>query len=365
VVDRDYILAPQVVSVNFALDPIFVQAESLSLLNELDYLSGVGEWVQQTYNAMTLQQRNDNLMAFYAAGYFLFGMIKSPHKHDGLVSYMDWLAQQNPEWLVEQVRQAYRHKFEGGKVGAGIDNFDRIWRERDVFVQFMQSLCEDEHREDVWNEAFDLMQQPPVFVERIRRHVHTMWEQYLELEWTRGLPLIQESIAAFQRMSFGQMTLYEVVRTVTGRDMRGKFDDYEAQTEHVIFVPALPHIGPYISKLPDGHTLKLAFSARLPRGAQTTSSALSRSEVLIRMNALADDTRLRILEMLTMHDELCAQDIIEALGLSQSSVSRHLSQLAATGFLIERRRDVNKCYSLNVDRVVDTVRALTNFLSRQ
>jgi ArsR family transcriptional regulator len=68
------------------------------------------------------------------------------------------------------------------------------------------------------------------------------------------------------------------------------------------------------------------------------------------MNALADDTRLRILEILTKHDELCAQDIIEELGLSQSSVSRHLSQLSATGFLVERRRDVNKCYSLNVDR---------------
>jgi DNA-binding transcriptional ArsR family regulator len=114
-----------------------------------------------------------------------------------------------------------------------------------------------------------------------------------------------------------------------------------------------------------GNTLLLLFGARLPRGSQVVSSALTRAELLVRLNALADDARLRILELLTRHDELCAQDIIEHLNLSQSSVSRHLSQLNATGYIRERRKDVAKCYSLNTDRVVDTLRALTTFVSRQ
>jgi DNA-binding transcriptional ArsR family regulator len=194
--------------------------------------------------------------------------------------------------------------------------------------------------------------------------VHIMWDTYVGEEWARQLPLLNESIQAFQRTDLSDLTLYEAIRVVAGRDMRGRMDDEEAEIDHVIFSPA-PHLGPYIAKLIDGNTLRVLYNARLPRGAQAQSSALSRSEVLIRMSALADDTRLRILEMLTKRDEMRAQDIIEALDLSQSSVSRHLSQLSATGFLIERRRDVNKFYSLNVDRVVDTVRALTNFLARQ
>jgi DNA-binding transcriptional ArsR family regulator len=104
------------------------------------------------------------------------------------------------------------------------------------------------------------------------------------------------------------------------------------------------------------------FGARLPAGARVQSPALSRSELLVRLNALADDTRLEILELMTKHEELCAQDIITLLNLSQSSASRHLRQLSATGYLIERRRDVAKCYSLNLDRVEDTLQALRRFM---
>jgi len=93
------------------------------------------------------------------------------------------------------------------------------------------------------------------------------------------------------------------------------------------------------------------------------SSALSRSELLVRINGLADDTRLRILQLLVQEGELCAQDIITRLGVSQSSMSRHLSQLRATGYLTERRREVSKCYSLNTERIDDTLRALSHFLN--
>jgi ArsR family transcriptional regulator len=176
--------------------------------------------------------------------------------------------------------------------------------------------------------------------------------------------MLQESVEAYQKLTFSDMTPYEAIRAVTGRDMRGRLDNKFDGADSVVFMPSA-HIGPYVGHFREETALGISFGARLPRGAQIASSALSRSELLVRLNALADDTRLRILELLTQHDELCAQDIIEILGLSQSSVSRHLSQLTATGYLIERRREVSKCYSLNTDRVVDTLRALTNFLSRQ
>jgi hypothetical protein len=50
------------------------------------------------------------------------------------------------------------------------------------------------------------------------------------------------------------------------------------------------------------------------------------------------------------------------LELSQSAASRHLRQLTATGYLVERRSQVAKCYSLNPARVDDTLRALKRFL---
>ncbi|HEX9439542.1 MAG TPA: helix-turn-helix domain-containing protein [Roseiflexaceae bacterium] len=65
-----------------------------------------------------------------------------------------------------------------------------------------------------------------------------------------------------------------------------------------------------------------------------------------------------------MRDELCAQDIMIRLDVSQSAASRHLRQLSASGYLIGRRRADEKCYSLNRDRVSDTFHALDQFLAQ-
>jgi ArsR family transcriptional regulator len=100
------------------------------------------------------------------------------------------------------------------------------------------------------------------------------------------------------------------------------------------------------------------FGARMPEGARQESSALSRSELQVRLGALNDDTRLQILWLLSQSDELCAQDVMNRLDLSQSAASRHLRQLSATGYLTERRRAGEKCYSLNRERIQDTFHAL-------
>ncbi|MBA2284108.1 MAG: metalloregulator ArsR/SmtB family transcription factor [Ktedonobacteraceae bacterium] len=64
---------------------------------------------------------------------------------------------------------------------------------------------------------------------------------------------------------------------------------------------------------------------------------MGRGELRARLAALADETRLRIVDLLVQQDEMHAQDIIAALDLSQSSVSRHLKQLVSMKYLYERR----------------------------
>ena len=45
---------------------------------------------------------------------------------------------------------------------------------------------------------------------------------------------------------------------------------------------------------------------------------------------------------------------MQGLDLSQSAASRHLKQLSATGYLLERRFSGAKCYKLNPQRIRDT-----------
>ncbi len=53
--------------------------------------------------------------------------------------------------------------------------------------------------------------------------------------------------------------------------------------------------------------------------------------------ALADETRLEILALLTRHGELCVCDLQEAIGIIQSKTSRHLQCLKRTGLVTTRR----------------------------
>lgn len=134
-----------------------------------------------------------------------------------------------------------------------------------------------------------------------------------------------------------------------------------ARAERVVFVPST-HVGPYLISLMPQDTLWLVFGARAPAGASLQSAALSRSQLLMRLNALADENRLHILDLLREHGEMCAQEIMDVIELSQSSISRHLRQLSATGYVLERRRESAKCYRLNPDQSYETVAALADFL---
>ena len=66
--------------------------------------------------------------------------------------------------------------------------------------------------------------------------------------------------------------------------------------------------------------------------------------------SLADETRLRLLLLLHSGQEHCVCDLMHALDLPQSTVSRHLAYLKRSGWLQDRRGGVWMYYSLNRER---------------
>jgi len=65
--------------------------------------------------------------------------------------------------------------------------------------------------------------------------------------------------------------------------------------------------------------------------------------------ALSDSTRLRILALLFSGGELCVCDIIAALELPQSTISRHLAHLRNAGWVNDRRCGLWIHYSIRDD----------------
>lgn len=65
--------------------------------------------------------------------------------------------------------------------------------------------------------------------------------------------------------------------------------------------------------------------------------------------SLADETRLRLLLLLHTGTEYCVCDLMHALDMPQSTVSRHLAHLKRHGWLQDRRGGVWMYYSLHRD----------------
>ena len=105
------------------------------------------------------------------------------------------------------------------------------------------------------------------------------------------------------------------------------------------------------------------FGARLPDNIPANVPELSIADIYVRLNALSDEKRLQILKYIANQGESCSTEIIEALELSQSAASRHLTQLTATGYLIARRIDGAKCYRLDKDRIGNTLDMIKAFLT--
>lgn len=61
--------------------------------------------------------------------------------------------------------------------------------------------------------------------------------------------------------------------------------------------------------------------------------------------AFADETRLRIIHLLTRH-ELCVCDIMKVISAPQPKISRHLAYLKRAGLVTDRKQGPWRYYSL-------------------
>ena len=64
-----------------------------------------------------------------------------------------------------------------------------------------------------------------------------------------------------------------------------------------------------------------------------------------RFKALAEPSRLEILNSLK-HGERTVTEILEAMGLGQANVSKHLQHLHSAGFVERRKSGITTCYRL-------------------
>ncbi len=353
--------APQVES-SVSLEPASNGFMSLLLAAKRDQDPGIHEWINKFHTAISSEEYARHKLVMIG----LFYAVVPEKRHDSFPDYIDYLDRQPPSALRDRLLNSYAEicLVEPRPVGSPLAvNWDEVLSSASSYVDFLKSRFTEENVDvELEARAYEYVLDPAAMKQLIVSHLRWAWKNHLEPEWMRVRPMLEESVKAFQKADMSGMSRIEAARFITGHELEeSHWAKVFEKSEMVLFIPNA-HIGPYLQRAHSGNLLLIYFGARQPESAQERIPELDRAEIVARLSALADDTRLNILQMIAERGEMRAPEVIDATGLSQPSVSRYLIQLTATGYLQERRINGAKVYNLNRDRIEKTLKAISAFL---
>lgn len=344
------------------VEPALNAFGSMLLISKGDDNPGIHEWVTRTKSQMTDEELFRHKLVMIGFHYSILPQSRGTTFED----YLADLEAAPPSVLRERLLDAYSKTCLTENCAQEQEesiNWDEVLSSAKNYVDFLRSRFGEELTdEEMETRAHQYVIDPAALKQLVTGHIRWFWKNHLQAEWTRVRPLLEESARAFNQIDYGDMTRQEIVNFVTGKEYNEmKWGDQLETARDLVLIPNA-HIGPYIRFFKVQDSVYIYFGARLPEGSNIHVPELDRAEIVSRLSALADDTRLHILQMIAENGEMRSQEIMEATNLSQPSVSRYLTQLTATGYLQERRESGAKVYILNKDRIEKTLKAVNAFL---
>jgi len=344
------------------LEPALNAFGSMLLITNGKDDPGIHEWVTKTCERMSTEEKFRHKLVIIGFHYAVL-----PQKPDSTFeSYLASLEATPPSEFRGRLLNAYTKicmTDESKKDQNQPVDWDQILSSAKNYVEFLKYRFGEEHTdEEVETRAYEYVIDPAALKQLITGHIRWFWKNHLEAEWNRVQPMLEQSAKAFNKIDLGNKTRPELIEFVTGKEINeSKWGGEFLNAKELIFIPNA-HFGPYMRPTKVGDNLYIHFGAHLPEGSDVRVPELDRAEIVSRISALADDTRLQILQMIAERGEMRSQEIMEEINLSQPSVSRYLSQLTAAGYLQERRANGSKAYILNEDRIEKTLKAISAFL---
>lgn len=211
------------------------------------------------------------------------------------------------------------------------------------------------------SDVLQLMLQPADLKMRTIRLISGVWDSFYREEYEGRVNILRQAELAARSAAnkgFG-MAFAEL----TGNRLPATLAAAINAASSVTFIPS-GHLGDFVSYISYPPELVIFFSAQhmtgdtirhaqgeevgeiLPDEFVVTGQPMSANDLMESLRALSDGNRMRIIDLLST-GELYAQEIVGRLGIAQSAVSRHLSQLERAGIVrVEPRRGL-KYYVLD------------------
>jgi ArsR family transcriptional regulator len=207
------------------------------------------------------------------------------------------------------------------------------------------------------DEAWSVIANPELLKARTVALYRGVWERVYRAEYAAQRPLLEAAQTAAEA-TIGR-SFEPAFSDLTGNRPPEALAERLGEVRAVTFCPSA-HLRNFVSYILYPPDLVVFFGApellqRLgerPDGAPAPSAevAVADEALLEGLRALADPTRLRIVDLLG-EGELYAQEIVGRLGLAQSAISRHLAQLERAGVVAVEARRGSKYYRVNGERL--------------
>ncbi len=347
---------------------------AMSLLHRAVPGSTLDPWLIQTREQLPAALR-DNLDLLHGfSGRMLlypeepvmrFGPLEPAHRDATFGDLMAFMESLPAEDYRDMVSNALR------RVHAG---FDRRWHPPQDPESWARALKPALTRAPL-DQVMALIDDPAELKERTLDLYQSIWDHVIRETREDELSMLQQAAewgSVVEDRGFG-----DAYSVLTGQRLPEVLNHPPTSITRVAFCPSA-HLGAFVSYIAYEPDLVVFFSApglleRVgARGGSVSTRAqagtvsngsVPAGDLLEATRALADPTRLRIVDLL-LEGELYAQEIVARLGVAQSAASRHLAQLERAGIVTVAARRGSKYYAVNADRLEALASALTERGSR-
>ncbi|HEV2067545.1 MAG TPA: metalloregulator ArsR/SmtB family transcription factor, partial [Thermomicrobiales bacterium] len=347
-------------AVSIPLDMVSV----MSLLYRAVPGSGLDRWLIAARRVLPRQLQEDLDLLHGFSGRLLYYMEEpvmrfEPLRQDRLDATIDdllaFLEELDPEAYREMAIRAFDRVHQDLGTGLVTPSLD----EESAWYRFVEPGLTTADADIVVRMVFD----PDELKQRTIRLIRGIWDTVYRDEFEKRRPELDEAVRIAHSEAGRGFGL--AFAELTGNRLPSTLAAGLNQVASVTFCPSA-HIGAFVSYISYPPDLVIFFCAQNVIGLDNpefdlgtelepvdtskeltrVSDALTGEDLLETLRALGDANRLRILDLLG-GGQLYAQEIVGRLGIAQSAVSRHLSQLERAGLVqVEPRRGM-KYYAID------------------
>jgi DNA-binding transcriptional ArsR family regulator len=327
----------------------------LTLLANASRYEGFDQQIYVTYAALPLDLRRDIELVFapLAQPLVFTRLYAESPQFDDFTSFIGWLSQLNETEVRESV-DAFLQDLAKGTPESGdwkmvpVPSPDDEQALRRFLTNAIGEWCQRVRADaSTFEYVVRLLRDTVELKARLVFTVTQFWGAHYKDIYDTCTPIVARSLQFHRQCRYtGEAT--DIYLAVTGKNPSSEETRHKFQNaSRLVFLPCC-HSGPYVAfmcPVGDERTLLLIYNCRSSSGSDEGQQGVIR-DVFPPLKALADETRLGIV-LLLREQELYAQQIVDRLDLSQSSVSRHLNLLVASGILSVRKENGMKFYRIN------------------